>query len=284
MIRHYLKVAFRNLWKYRAQSIISIAGLAVGFTCFSLATLWIRYEMTYDHFHRNAGQMYVLSKPDNINPNEYQRINPYPLAGYLKKTFPEIINACNIIKNKWPVKVDNAEVILTGARIDSAFLDMFDIKIIEGSPDFTISGSAKVAVTEEKGRELFGDESALGKTISVSGAERTICAIVSGYSKHSNYPFEMLEAYRVEDNWNASYYETLIELAPGTDAERFAEKLHEHTIKGGGITIKGIKMTPLTSLRYEDPIGTSNIKFHHIVLFCLSGALVILCSLFNYLT
>ena len=36
MIRHYLKIACRNLLKYKTQSIISILGLAIGFTCFAL--------------------------------------------------------------------------------------------------------------------------------------------------------------------------------------------------------------------------------------------------------
>ena len=48
MIYHYLKIAFRNLIKYKTQSIVSIVGLAIGFTCFALSALWIRYEMTYD--------------------------------------------------------------------------------------------------------------------------------------------------------------------------------------------------------------------------------------------
>lgn len=30
MIRHYIKTAFRNLLKYKAQNIISIIGLSVG--------------------------------------------------------------------------------------------------------------------------------------------------------------------------------------------------------------------------------------------------------------
>ena len=46
MIKHYLKVAFRNLMKYKPQSFVSIIGLAVGFTCFALSVLWIHYEMT----------------------------------------------------------------------------------------------------------------------------------------------------------------------------------------------------------------------------------------------
>ena len=39
MIYHYFKIAFRNLLKYKTQSIISIIGLAIGFTCFALANL-----------------------------------------------------------------------------------------------------------------------------------------------------------------------------------------------------------------------------------------------------
>ena len=51
MIHHYLKIAYRNLLKYRTQSIISIIGLAIGLACFALSTFWVQYEMTYDDFH-----------------------------------------------------------------------------------------------------------------------------------------------------------------------------------------------------------------------------------------
>lgn len=33
MLRHYIKLAIRNLLKYKSQSVISIIGLAIGFTC-----------------------------------------------------------------------------------------------------------------------------------------------------------------------------------------------------------------------------------------------------------
>lgn len=36
MIAHYLKVAFRNLWKYKFQHIVSALCLAVGVLAFSL--------------------------------------------------------------------------------------------------------------------------------------------------------------------------------------------------------------------------------------------------------
>ena len=64
MIKHYLKVAFRNLAKYKTQTLVSIIGLAVGFTCFALSVLWIRYEMTYDTFHEGADRIYMVRTND----------------------------------------------------------------------------------------------------------------------------------------------------------------------------------------------------------------------------
>ena len=63
MFPHNLKIALRNMRKYKNQTLISVIGLAVGFTCFALAMMWLRYEMSFDNFHKNAGQMYVVHSP-----------------------------------------------------------------------------------------------------------------------------------------------------------------------------------------------------------------------------
>ena len=67
MIIHYLKVAIRNLLKYKTQSIVSIVGLAIGLACFALANLWIHYEMTYDCQFDGADRFYLLYKKDLLN-------------------------------------------------------------------------------------------------------------------------------------------------------------------------------------------------------------------------
>ena len=60
MLLHYLKVAVRNLLKYKTQSVISILGLAIGLATFTLSAFWVRYEMTFDTFHRDAERMYLV--------------------------------------------------------------------------------------------------------------------------------------------------------------------------------------------------------------------------------
>ena len=61
MLSHYVKVSFRELLKYRTQSIVSIIGLAVGFTAFILGGYWLWWETHFDNFHPEADRLYCLT-------------------------------------------------------------------------------------------------------------------------------------------------------------------------------------------------------------------------------
>ena len=58
MIKNYLKIAWRNLWKNKTFSFINIFGLSIGLVCFLLIALYVFDEWTYDSFHSNAPRMY----------------------------------------------------------------------------------------------------------------------------------------------------------------------------------------------------------------------------------
>ena len=59
MLLHNLSMALSQLAKYKLQTLLSLVGLAVGFTCFALSSLWWRYETTYDSFHPGAENLYI---------------------------------------------------------------------------------------------------------------------------------------------------------------------------------------------------------------------------------
>ena len=96
MIYHYLKIAFRNLIKYKTQSIVSIVGLAIGFTCFALSALWIRYEMTYDTFHEGAERIYLAGNKFELQGDGFSYFSPNLLADYIKTNCPEVEKVCHI--------------------------------------------------------------------------------------------------------------------------------------------------------------------------------------------
>ena len=81
MLKHYLLIAIRNLLKYKTQSIVSIIGLAMGFTCFALATLWIRYEMTYDNFREGAERIFLVRNEDKNSKDGLSTVTPSPAGG-----------------------------------------------------------------------------------------------------------------------------------------------------------------------------------------------------------
>jgi len=288
MIVHYLTIAFRNMWKYKNQTLISVIGLAVGFTCFALSTLWIRYETSFDSFHKNAKQMYVVYSPDQFNPSGYSRKTNYPLASYLKETFPEVANAMTLLPSRPSnVTVDDIEYPVKLIQADSSFFSMFDARILDGSIDYVVQGN-KFAITNEKARQLFGNENPIGKTFQLWNNEYTICAVVSDMPKRSNYTFDLIRPFNtnlLNLNWFIYMGEnTIIELLPGTDIEAFKKKLYEHDTGEERANINKLIIKPITELRYLDKDIEREVKFQHILIFAVSGLMVVLCSLFNYLT
>jgi hypothetical protein len=274
------------LQKYKTQSIVGILGLAVGFICFALSVMWIRYEMSYDSFHEGADRLYLVRNEsnNNLNGSNLSQVTPYPLAAYLKENFPEVEDVCNT--HSWPseIIVDGVTHKVFSIGVDSAFMRFFQIEVLEGNLDFLVQDSKKVAITQEEAQKLFGNENPLGKTFLIYEREFTICAIVKGWSKHSNYPFDFLAPNYHSGQWNNSAWQTLIRLNVGVDAVAFAKKMYEIKVEKDYATFTKAVITPLTSLRYDQPSGKVDIKFEYIALFAVAGLLVIICSLFNTLT
>ncbi len=285
MLKHYLKIAIRNLLKYRSQSFISIFGLAIGFTCFALGTLWIHYEMTYDSFHKNADRIYLVRQKSILDESGLAS-TPRALAAYLKQICPEIEAACATTTWTGNFTLNGSAYEIKILKADSTVMHFFDINIISGNNNFLIPYNEELAITEALAKKLFGDENPVGKEIEFGAdkEKRKICAIVKGWSEHSNIPFGLICSDSDKKQWNYFSYETYIKLYPQTDFNKFSKKTGKMEIKHDDIKLASLVVTPLTSLRYDHPLTKTEIKFNHILLFSLVGGLVILCSLFNFLT
>ncbi len=62
MITNYLKVAWRNLMKYKFISFINLFGLTVGLTCCLLISTYILNELSYDRYNKNADDIYRITR------------------------------------------------------------------------------------------------------------------------------------------------------------------------------------------------------------------------------
>lgn len=286
MIRHYLKVAFRNLMKYKTQSLVSIIGLAVGFTCFALSALWIRYEMTYDNFHEGAERIYLAGNKFRLAGDGFSHISSSLLTDYIIKNYPEVEKACHIKytygKN---VKYENLDLEMLQLEVDSNFISMFNITVLSGDNHLQMD-KEQIAITDKAAQRIFGDENPIGKRLvfpQQNDAEMTIVAVVKSWKGHSQYPFDiLLPFYDSKPDWGVQSCYTLFRIRPGSNVNVLEQKLSKYEIENGRLQSAPIAL--LSTLRSTHPNDDINVKFEHIRLFTIIGALVIICGLCNYLT
>jgi putative ABC transport system permease protein len=92
MFKNYFKVSVRNLWKNKGFSSINIFGLATGIACSLVIFLFVKDEKSYDHFHKNAGNIYRVVK-DFVNDDGSlipDATTPSPLAPAMQTEMPEV--------------------------------------------------------------------------------------------------------------------------------------------------------------------------------------------------
>lgn len=106
MIKNYLKIAWRNLWKSKFYTFINLSGLAVGLATSIMLLLWVQNELSYDKFHKEYGDIYQLSShfPSGDGGTIVWTGVPGPLSVY-SQSFPEVESMVRI--NSMPDKVHN---------------------------------------------------------------------------------------------------------------------------------------------------------------------------------
>lgn len=283
MIRHYLKIALRNLLRYKMQTLISIIGLAVGFASFALSGLWVKYEQSYDDFHDGADRIYVTSRPSVLSSGGYATTTSPLLASYLTTTFPEIEAATYAGFTREFNDGQNRHWKMIS--VDSTFTSLLPVTVLEGSLQFLYNTANEVAITDKAARMLFGKESAIGKEYPFD-KRLTVTAVVKEWEGHSNYDFDVIARNEAPEyqEWGYAAGMTLFRVAKGTDMDALRKKLGgiEVTLKNRQMKYP-VKITPLTEWHYTYPRFNTFIRIEYVRLFCLISLLIVLGALFNYL-
>lgn len=295
MIKHCLKIAIRNLVKYKVQSAVSILGLAVGFVCFSLSLYWIHYEMTYDHFRKDADRIYMVRTNDEYTEGKISTRVPYSLAAYLAQHFPDIAVAApfHLISERISVNDKYQDAVFSSA--DSAWMNLMDIRIIKGNRNFMLpKDNAEIAITEEAAKKWLRTEDPIGKEVKMLRRTKKICAIVQAENRHTNFPFDFIGNPELGKTWWYITWSILIKVKPDTDIEELESKINANLpaeLKQVTLTrktgIERIILTPLSKLHYAKDFRDdkeAGITFQYIIYFSIAGILIITCALINYLT
>ena len=288
MILHYLKSAVRSLTKYKVQTIASVVGLTLGFVCFALSTVWVRYEQTFDSFHRGADRMYLLG---SNSWRETGLSHRFLLAEELKETFPEVEDAAAYWYLEIPVMLSEdatEEVNLGCIRTDSLFVHMFDVRLMRGSWSF-LNVPEEVALTEEGALRLFGTTDVLGRTVYCQNKTYRISAVLTGWGQHTNFPFSIMLGMDQDEKNNTSYcdYYISLRLRAGVDTAALVTQMNNSSLKykvsqrwDGKKCV--LSLEPLTHCRYTVFQDKLSVSIFYIRLFSALGLLLIVLALVNF--
>src|SRR5450432_2983626 len=130
MIKNFLKIAWRNLFKHKVYSLINILGLAVGITSCALITLYVMDETNYDKHHEAGNRTYRIAQKVI---GETWVGTPAPLAAGLQKDFPEVEQVSRILRmpgiDKYLIEYEPAKkkfYEINGFYVDSTFFQLFN--------------------------------------------------------------------------------------------------------------------------------------------------------------
>ncbi len=237
MFTNYLKIAVRNLKKYKSYSLINILGLAVGMTCTILILLWVQDELSFDRFFSNANRLYRVIDAEKYPSGDEPMfsMNPPALAQTLVDSYPEVKNAARL-------RMVKGQVIQYGEKrfnednlafVDPSFLKMFSISFIEGDCKTALSNTSSIILTQKTAEKYFGNENPIGKTLKINNQlDYLVTGVIKNVPLNSHLKFDFLLPFNTIKNfgyeiegWDNFAHTTYVLLERGADYQKVSQKI-----------------------------------------------------------
>ena len=235
MVKHYFKIALRNLSRQKGLAFINILGLSVGLACFSLFLLYAVNEFSFDRFHKEAKNIYRVYRWTEAmqgDPASGDVHLPMPLAPAMKDELPDVQNYVRI-QEAWGdsyVKIGSKIDRIRVSFADPQIFSLFSFKLLSGEPSTALKGAHNIVLTEKMAKQLFGNTNPVGQTIQIKKEEVFEPFIVSGVVQNppsnSSIQFQALGNFdyiattnsgkRSVNNWQRSAYITYVQLKEGS--------------------------------------------------------------------
>jgi len=276
MLKNYLKVAARNLARYKGYAFINIMGLAVGIAASVLIFLYIADELSFDRFHENAGRIYRITA-DWSNKGDsriHQLGTPHVLAKTIREKYPQVEALTQITGPLGDVVLKYRDLALKetdGFAADASFFDVFSFPLIKGDPESALRAPNTVVLSESLAAKCFGKEDPLDKTIEIQVVGQRIPHKVTGVMRdvppNSHFRFEMLVSLVTlyptpSTGWTSNNYATYLLLSDGVTEMLMEEKLVEIDklyFEGGRQHLPWIwTLEPITRIHLYSDLVTGN--------------------------
>jgi putative ABC transport system permease protein len=269
MIKNYLIVAFRNLWKSKGFSAINIAGLAVGLATCLLILFYVLDELGYDRFNAKADRIYRVDGDLNFGGTHYVlAVAPDPMGPRLKRDYPEVEQAVRFRGFQGWFLVKKGDQNIREDRVmyaDSTLFDVFTLPLIEGDPATALVAPNCVVISETIARKYFNSTDVVGRSLLVNDtANYKITGVMKDMPTQSHFRDDIFVsmsslAESRRGVWVSNNFNTYVLLKPGADPKRLDAAftyLMEHEIMPQGAQMLGVS---LDAMRKQGSLGSYNL-------------------------
>ena len=301
MLKNYLKIGLRNLFKHKKYSLINILGLAVGFTGFILIMVWVQDELSYDMFHKNVDNTYLVLRASN---NKVSAITSKMLGPAVKSEIPEIINETDYspLPESFKPFVQYREKGFEEnlALTDSHFFEVFSFKFVEGNHLAALSDPNSIVITEKIAKKYFGNSEPLGKsfTLTFLGIKKAVkvTGVIDNIPPNTQFqrefllPLDFIKSFGANwDTWQNFNVQTFVVTSGKNNISDLEKKILECENRNAGsmnLGTTGYSLLPLSKIHLHSShidffFSTGDIKYVYI--FSVVAFIILLIACMNYI-
>lgn len=165
MLKNYIKITFRSLWKSKVFVLINVLGMGVALACCIIAYLNYNYNKDFDIQHENAENIYKVNFIRNFQGNISKNgITPMPIGNLIRGKISGVESAIRYMPRSGSVKIEDDLFNTQIGYADEGFLDLFTFPLKSGSKkDF--GNKSNIYISSKLAVRYFGEQEALGKQI-----------------------------------------------------------------------------------------------------------------------
>ena len=308
MILFQIRSVFRALLKQKGFTGIHIVGLSLGLTCCLLVYLFIQHERSFDNYHLKGDRIYrVTTVTQTQNGVNYSVGTPYPMAPALRTDITDFEKVARIHNQDDGVIGDGKEKRLQFDDIlfaDPEFFDLFDFEIIEGGLQEAMREPNQVVLTQASALKIFGEATAIGKTINLDNQlEAKVAGVIKDPPHNTHLPVSMffsMESLSNElvggfdyDSWGTTIGNITYALLPGNaQPDQFKEPLRQfvekHMTDEASDVTNTIELQPLSDIHFNTNYSRGQVQVvpipeFYLWVFGLIGGLILLIACFNFI-
>src|SRR5512133_416230 len=136
MLRNYLLVTFRNLFKNRVFTFINIVGLGIALALCIVAFFNHMFNYEFDRNNSNFESIYRINSFRDMQGREQEYGSvPATLALQMKNDVAGIQGIARLARSGSPVKVGNEVFPTQISYVDPEFIDIFTFPLIYGNKE-----------------------------------------------------------------------------------------------------------------------------------------------------